>query len=486
MKRSLVVVRPTETALLLLLVVGCGVTKTAGPNTPVSIVSSGETPSTPKSLLSLSGVQPSSISSRNLPLTIVLSGTGFTTESLALWNGKPLPTIFRDTNTLITTAPSRLLITPGVAHIAVGFPLDPTRVTDALRFSVFPETGPRISILDVTANDLAWDSANGRIYLAIANRAASTGMVSGINPSTLETEVSSPVTGQPSLLSVSSAGKYLYVAFEGSTAIARKDLPNLADDGTIEAMSDSAYIAGYTSDLESSPLLDSTVAVARMITGMDYFERTEVSVFDDLVWRPAVLCGSFQSSCSNRAQGLFDEIQWGNAGEYLYLGDDEPSGLVFFSAPVTDKGVLSPTVHYTNSPASLGSRLHNDGTSQLVYTDAGAVIDPVTGETVGNFPAAGRMVAEGLHGMAYFIVQSPQPNFSTRYLLEGFDLHTFTPVCSMKLPDLKGIPDRLIGWGNAGFAFNTVSTNADSKGSNVYIVDDEGDCKNWPSFGQGS
>lgn len=481
MKRYSVLLGTAEIALLLITGAGCGANKTSGPGGAASIRGSQQMPLSGVLPIVATRVSPNSVGSQTASLKIEVFGTGFSQASIVLWEDEPLGTSFTDTSSLVAIVPSVLLSTPLFAHISVADSNDLANRSGSILFSVLPQVGPRVRSISTVAADLAWDPLSAQIYLATADPYTDSGTLIGVNPSTLKIEVKISVMGQPSSLSVSRTDKYVYVAYSGSEAIERRTLPTLTDDGRVPMGSTFPDLSAYIADIESSPVADSTLAAVRVITGADYVERTEVSVMDNLIARPLILCGSLKGFCSDSAQGLFEQLQWDGAGTSLYLGDEEPSGLVLSSAPVMANGVTPPTIHYTGSPLSPGSRLHYDRTSHLVYTDSGAVLDPLTGGSVGSFPAAGPMVVDSVNGIAFFLAKTLQPHADPGYILEGFDVHTFSPVCSLPLPFIQGRPDRLISWGRAGFAFNTTTSDLSGKGGYVYFVDDEGGCRKWSS-----
>ena len=102
------------------------------------------------------------------------------------------------------------------------------------------------------------------------------------------------------------------------------------------------------------------------------------------------------------------------------------------------------------------SRIHFDRGNSLLYGDDGLVVNPVLATQVGNFVSSGAMVPDSSIGNAYFVGQPSSQNGTVGYLVQSFSITSLTPVATLTLYNVQGVPSHMIRWGTDGLAFNTV------------------------------
>ncbi len=108
---------------------------------------------------------------------------------------------------------------------------------------------------------------------------------------------------------------------------------------------------------------------------------------------------------------------------------------------------------------SRSGRIHFDSGTSLIYSDGAGVLDPTTGNPVGEYSgASGVMAPDSTLDRAFFV--SPSSGSVT---IQAFDLQRFSLIGSITIPDVSDTPLRIIRWGNNGLAFNT-------NGGPVYLI----------------
>jgi hypothetical protein len=225
-------------------------------------------------------------------------------------------------------------------------------------------------------------------------------------------------------------------------------------------------------DLQAGPTSDGTVAVVRGTPGYSPEEQGGVLIYDDGTARPDELCGwTPQPGCTTYPSGLYDSIQWNSNGTEMFAANNEDTGFDFYTVPVTSAGFGSQT-DYPGLISNFGDEIHYDATTNDIYEDTGAIIDPTSGAIVGTFDASGLMVPDGSLGTAFFLGQLNGDAGSSTYTLESFDIQHFTPIATMTINNVVGTPTHLIHWGSDGLAFTTSNFTGSSSAAAgaVYLI----------------
>ena len=453
-----------------LLILGCGGTS----NSPSGGGTGSTTPPPQNNPVPiLTSINPASATAGSSGISITLTGTNFISSSVALWNGSSLFTSYTNSTTLTAQVSGADLQSPGTAKVTVSNPSPGGGTSGPVTFTIDPQPAQGAQILNILANDLAWDSVNQKIYLALPSKDGANGnSIQILDPTTATLGTSVFVGSEPNLLSVSANSKYLYVGLGGASKVQRVTLPSLAADISIDLGADKFDGPFYAMDLQAAPNSDTAVAVVRGTPGFSPEEEGGVVVYDDATGRPNVLCGWIQNGCTSpTGPGLFDSIQWNATGDEMYAANYEDTGFDFYTIPVDASGFGKVTDYGGLVPGFFG-HIHFDKTTGYVYDDDGTIIDPSAGTVVGTFNASGSMVPDGTLNRAFFLGQTQSDVGSGTYTLESFDMQHFTPIGTMTFKNVAGQPTHLIRWGTDGLAFtvwNTTDLNTNIAGQ-VYIV----------------
>lgn len=142
-----------------------------------------------------------------------------------------------------------------------------------------------VNTIDITTNDLVYDSTTDRIYVSIPSSNGSNGNSIGvINPNTYLLENTVFIGSEPSVLAISEDGKFLYAGFNGASLVRRFEISSQTSGLQFSLGSDSSTGSFYAEDIEVMPGQAKTIAVSRKNNG--FTPRHEgVAIYDDGVMR---------------------------------------------------------------------------------------------------------------------------------------------------------------------------------------------------------
>jgi hypothetical protein len=388
---------------------------------------------------SITGMSPSSAVAGSGPLTLMITGTNFVPSSTVQWNGTARSTAFVSPTQLQATITAADVASAGIAivtvsNVSVGGP-----VSGASTFFIGTNGGGNFAatVVDQAAQDIVYDSKNQLFYLSVPGTAATgPNSISVLDPTTGMIPAPQPAGTNPNVLAISDDSQYLYAGIDDASSVQRFLLPSLAKD--VSYGLGSGILGPYFAlDLQVAPGAPHTTAVSLGNSGA----QGGVIIFDDASPRATTAPGNIN---------LFDSLQWGSDATALFAANYESSGFDFYTLTVSSSGV-SLVRDFPNAFSSYGNRIHFDPGTKLVYSDDGHVINPGTGQSVGQFGAAGPMVPDSTLNLAFF---AKIGNWGT-VTIQSFDLTLFTPVTSITVSGVNGSPKRLIRWGQNGLAFNT-------------------------------
>jgi hypothetical protein len=207
----------------------------------------------------------------------------------------------------------------------------------------------------------------------------------------------------------------------------------------------------YAMDIEIDPVQSSTIAVARGVSSAVSIVQAQggVAVYDDATQRPNVVTPTTQAG-----NVLLDTIQWSPDGKTIWGVNNENYQGNLYTLGVSANGVSLVSDHPNLFPIP-NLRVHYDAATKLLYGDDGIAVDPVTATQAGNYVASGIMVTDSTIGNAYFVGQSASQYLTVAYLVQSFNLTKFTPVATLPLYQVQGVPQHVVRWGTNGLAFAT-------------------------------
>ena len=407
-----------------------------GPGSPHSVSLSGTgLASLPVPVVT--GLSPNTRVAGGTGFTLTVTGSAFFSLSVVRWNGADRPTTFVSNTTLTATIPAEDLTSPGLVALSVFNPEPGGGVSNTADFVVY-----RASTL--TAKDLIYDRAGGRIYASVSAAAASlANTLTPIDPITGQLGTSTFVGSDPGKLAISSDSRRIYVAIDGAAQVRPFDTV-LQTPGTAFALGSEPFSGPfYAEDIAVDPDHSETVAVSRRnVTSIPRHEG--VAVYDNGVQRPTATADHTGSNF----------IEYSATSTTLYGYNAESTEYGFRTMSVGASGVTTTNVQQ-NLVSGSGVNIHFEG--GRIYATSGQVIDPVSRTLIGTIPLpTGEIkgvVADSRLERVFYLFAS-----STSVRILGVNTNNFAQIGTLTFPG--GLPanvSSLIRWGENGLAFRSGS-----------------------------
>lgn len=355
-------------------------------------------------------------------ITITSPGfpSGFPTDAVVTWNGKPMPTTFATPQRLQATISGASLEASGIGSVAVWDAGMTTQLTQSAQVMVY---------YPLQNNDLVYDSQRGYLYVAVAAAQRPQGSsIAALNPVTQQIERLLPLKAEPKVLAISDDYRYLYAATAGS--IQRIDLNVWQADLTISTSSLSSSAA---TSMRGLPGADTTLAV---VAG------GSVAIFDGAQMRPTTY---------NRGSTLLDAPNastiYGASFGDLFTYKISPSG-------ITRSGQLSGWLPSSGNPVYSGG---------LVYSPLGVAFDPAGPSITATFASQGLMLPLPDAGQILILGGNPSPATLVSGGSPFLTLHNLSggsAFWSLPIPANIGSAT-IVRWGRNGVALREDSSGID-------------------------
>lgn len=399
--------------------------------------------------------------------TLTVTGTSFVASSQVAWNGSPLATTFVSSTSLTAQIPASDIASNGTPSVTVINPAPGGGTSAALTFAVNSVT-TNLAVLDLMGNDLIWDPTQQKIYVSVPSAAPSNGnTITIVDPIAGKIVSSQATTSEPSVLSITDDGQFLYAILKPEAAVERYKLPSITPDIELTFASDPVYGTNYSPlDVKAQPEHAHTVAVVRANAQTGFPDG--IGIFDDTVMRPSTGTGLAECLCS---------LQWKPDGSAIYAEDTGSSDLQFTSVSVDSTGATTETI-YGGAFRKGGRHLHYDAQTNYVYTDGGENLNPSTGVPVGNYPIGLSIYGTTLTAIdstlkvVFALIPGQDSTGRSGFFLQAYDQAQFNLLRSFFIPDTISIPQNFIRWGNSGLAFVTQGLpGPSSTPSKLYLLD---------------
>ena len=385
---------------------------------------------------------------------VVVTGSGFTQAALATWNAQTLTTTWQSSTQITVTFPASVL-TQAISSALTVANGPYQESSNGINFSVLPDLGPNANIteLNVSGEDMVWDSTRNLLYVAVTNPAALNGDTVAVIDPTNASLLKTIYTGsQPSVLGISDDNHFLYTGFQTSASIQRYLLPDFTLDLTIP-LDSGAPAQSFAGDIKVAPGQNQTIAVSMGTSLLEPRDTGGLAIFDNATRRANVL-----------PAGVADtyKLAWGNDATKLFANSDpvfEPQG--FSSISVDATGITSRAG--VSALTDLGLRPHFDPVTNLIYSDNGRITNPTTLEAAGVMESSGLMVPDAALNRAFFL----RTIGSSSFALDIFDLRRQSLLKSIPITGVTGNATQLVRWGTQGIAF---LTDDDTGNGALYLV----------------
>lgn len=400
---------------------------------------------------SISNSAPTSVVAKTTPTPVIVNGGNFMTGAKVLWNGKPLTTTYLNSSQLQVTPTANQIASASIVQLSVSNP-PPGGISPVINFNVtYPA---KVTVLDLPANDLAWDPYAQRIYASLPSSYGSRGnTIAVINPTTGKTTGYYFAGSEPNQLALSSDSKYLYVGLNGNGSVQRLVLPSFTQDIDV-SLGTSIYGGLNTAlDLRVSPGDSHTFAVPEGTSGC---------------------CGTSGLYFFKDSAQLPDSITYPTFTSIVFA--DASTLYAYYSGTVGDVTVNSSGGTLGQQWNSLveGNTIQYD--AGLIYGSSGQVLNPATGLLVGTYDvlgsnccsSSGQLLPDSAIDRVFAVGTTP---FFSSFGITSYDLSRFTPVAVTNLSQLTATtPLSFLRWGNNGLAFVLQSGCCGNTSSQVVLV----------------
>jgi uncharacterized repeat protein (TIGR01451 family) len=387
---------------------------------------------------SLSALAPQSTSAGASTLTLTVNGSNFSNASTVNWNGTNLPTTLVSATQLTVTVDASLLAAPGSADVTVNNASPGGGVSGSLPFEIF-------QTVTLDTNDIVFEPFTRKLYASVPSTASQvTGnSIVSIDPQTGTLGTPVFIGSEPTRLSLSDDGRYLYVVLAGSNAVRRLDLTTLTPGTQFTTLSTVFGTAFTASDLAVMPGNPNALATVGYSNGIQIWDVTGTGATS----RPLT-----KSLVNNVYEGSV--LAWADSTN-LYSNDEGLSPSSFHRFSVGNTSFAETDSTYLDA---VGGKITYSG--GLIFSDGGGVVDPspvppVTPKLVGRLmnPGGGPSASDTAINRVFFLNQNSY-GVNSR-VISAFDASRFTPSGSTQLDGLTGDAFDLIRWGTDGLAFRT-------------------------------
>jgi hypothetical protein len=370
---------------------------------------------------------------------IVINGQNFMTGATVLWNGKPLPTTYINSNQIQAQPTASQLAKANIVQLSVSNP-SPGGVSQTLPFNVTYPT--KVLTIDVPANDLVWDPYARRIYASLPSSYGVHGnTIAVINPFNGAVSAYHFAGSEPTKLALSADGNYLYVGLNGTGSVRRFILPSFSPDTTVSLDTSNSVLTAAA--LAVSPADSHTVAVIPSNNNCCGSGQGPVEFFHD-------------------TQLLADKVTSFNFSSIAFANSTTLFGYVNSTLGEVNVTATGGKLGKTWQGLLQGSDIRYE--AGLIYSNQGQVFDPSSETLVGSFDlstnsccAPVQIVPVAPINRVFAAGVTP---FSNNTLgITSYNLSQFTPIAVANLSQINGsVSSTYLRWGGNGLAF-TVQPN---------------------------
>lgn len=297
----------------------------------------------------------------------------------------------------------------------------------------------QVNVIQLTTNDLVYDSNTNRIYASIPSANGSNGNSLGvINPNNYTLENTIFIGSEPTVLAISDNGQYIYSGFSGTSTVRRFDVSTQTAGLQFSLGSEPFTGSFYAEDIEVMPGHPTTIAVSRKNNG--FSPRHEgVAIYDNSVMRPTT---TPDHTGSNQIEFIDSNSLVG------YNTESTEYGLRRLS--VNAGGVTNVSV---NGNVLSGFGLDFIYKNNYVYATNGVVVDISSSPFVsGAFSNVnGPVVYDNYYNRVCFASY----DWSGNIIFKRFNPNTFLLFDSLPITQAFGDVKSLITCGNGCYALNT-------------------------------
>lgn len=327
----------------------------------------------------------------------------------------------------VSSAPLKVRATDGTGNSGESAPIDVMRV------------------LLMTAQNLVWDAARGRIFASATKFAGAlhANQVVALDPESLQVTGIGSSNPNPTSLVLGSGGKFLYQSSSSNPYIYKFDPDTLNTLSQFSAGYDSTSRVLFAADLCPVEGAPDSVVVSRYYGGKINYNHHSVAIFDNGVMRP-VTTYVYPFSRNNVIEPSSDP-------SVLFGYDSESSGFDLMRLQTSASGITTVT-----SKTGLLSGFNEDMRSygDKIFATTGIVVDGGEMKKIGQLDYRG-LVFPDVASARVFYLESRSVTAGSYQSIAAYDPVTLGLIRRRALPATEPVASNFIRWGKNGIAYLT-------------------------------
>ena len=405
-------------------------------------------------LPAISAISPNLVQAGSSAFTLTVSGTGFNANSTVNLGNAALATTFVSATQLTAAVTAAEVVNYGWAPVTVSNPSPGGGVSQIAPLTIY-------ELVNVPASGLLFDPYAQWLYATIPSTATGiTGnSVVQINPVTGAVGTPVAIGSQPTVMTETTDGDYLYIGLSGANSLAKFNLLNQSLTATIPlTITQGSSSTGVSASwLAAMPGNDNTLAINQSGEGGTF------GIFD-----VSGSTGSFRPKASGIYEG---ENPFFADASHIYAYDNQTSGAEFYRYSVNANGLTEVDGTTLDGMGGYGGAIQMG--NGLVYAVGGGIVNPST--TPPSQVATLKLIdfyGSGLSTEGAGLAADPSLNKeflmldnsagTSAFGLTRYDLGTYLPEAVLEMPSsYSSITSgwNMLRWGQDGMALLTSTEN---------------------------
>lgn len=305
---------------------------------------------------SIGSISPNMVQAGSAAFTLTVTGTGFNSSSTVNLGSNALATTYVSPTQLTASVTDTEIANYGWGAVTVSNPAPGGGVSSILPLTIY-------DLVNVPANAMVFDPYGQSLYATIPSTATgiTPNSVVAVNPFTGVVGTPVAVGSQPTVMTETSDGDYLYIGLSGSDSLAQFNLLNQSLTATIPLQYSGANTSATS--LAAMPGNDNTLAIGFTSTWGSF------GIFD-----VSGNTGAFRTNLSGIYEGQNPVFA---SPTELYAYDDQTSGAEFYRYSVNAGGLTYMDGTTLDGMGGFGGEL-GPPVNGLIYGTGGGIINPTT------------------------------------------------------------------------------------------------------------
>jgi YVTN family beta-propeller protein len=296
-----------------------------------------------------------------------------------------------------------------------------------------PPTETKMSTISLDANNLVYNPFDFHLYASIYGASVGGNSIAVIDPSTATITNSIYVGGEPTKMALSDDGQVLWVILDKAATVRRVDLRTGTAGLEFGLGAWSNPSPWYARDLAVLPGTHDSVLVTR--NGKPSTATGGAVLYD---------AGIPRDYATPLFAPTISELVATYAPQLIFGQNGVDSGAEFTTICANSNGLFwkeQSRVDWTNEATKFAFA------QNVIYTNYGRAYDIAARRVLGTYPSTGAVAPDPGARRVFFLANQGEP------VVSAYDMDTFSPAGSEKLPMGTGYQRDLVRWGRFGYAF---------------------------------